>query len=274
MPERQLDLFAASGVEREAPPPPTSTTPAPPPPPALLAADLDDKALMAALPTARLREAPALAAEVGRRQLRAAVPALEALCRRFTGFGREHAVPEQSAALDALAAIGGNAAAHATAALIVERVVEGPNRAVAVAVAARLGARLPTATLLELMADPAPGVRAAACACVGQQLALAARLLELGLDEAGEVRAEAALALGRMGRREALPLLTRLLREEPSVRVIDAVSAVADEDCVILLARIARTRPDLTEPATDALSMIDHPRARQLRRNLPTGQSD
>jgi hypothetical protein len=96
--------------------------------------------------------------------LRDAVPALEALCRRFAGFGREKAVPEQAAALDALAAIGGKAAAHATAALIVERVVEGPNRAQAIAVAARLDARRPAAILLELMVDPAPGVRAAACA--------------------------------------------------------------------------------------------------------------
>ena len=266
-PERQLDLFSGGGFAGDEHP-----TGAAPPQVALVAANLDDTALLAALPGARLKEAPALAAEAGRRRLPGAVAALSALCRRFAGFGRERAVPEQVAALDALAAIGGAAAAQATTALIVERVVEGPNRVRAVEVAAGLAARLPATTLLELMGDPAPGMRAAACACAGQQLAVVPRLLELAHDEAGEVRAAAACALGRMGRREALPALSRLLREAPSETVIDAVSAVADEDCVILLGRLARTRPELASPASDALSVIDHPRARQLRQSLPAGR--
>ncbi len=267
--ERQLDLFAASGTD-----PDGLSSAAASAPTALNAADLDDAALVAQIPTAGLREAPALAAEAGRRRLPEAVPALADLCRRFIGFGRERAVAEQWAALEALAAIGGAAAAHAATAMIVERVVEGPNRAHAVAVAARLGARLPTPTLLELMADPAPGLRAAACACAGPQLAMVPRLLELARDEAGEVRDAAVCALGRMGRREALPTLTRLLREDPSAAVIDAVAAIADEDCVILLGRLARTRPALAELVLDTLAVIAHPRARQLLQSLAVGRSD
>ena len=38
---------------------------------------------------------------MGRRRLTSAIPALEGLCRRFKGFGLEHAVPEQIAALNA-----------------------------------------------------------------------------------------------------------------------------------------------------------------------------
>ncbi len=269
MPEDQLDLFAASGMDRKGLSTAAASVPA-----TLDAADLNDQALLAMIPMAGLKEAPALAAEAGRRRLPAAVPALQALCRRFIGFGRERAVPEQWAALEALAAIGGAAAAHATTAMIVERVVEGPNRTRAVEVAARLGARLPVTTLIELMADPDASVRAAACACVGQQLALVPQLLELSHDEASEVRAAAACALGRMGRREALPTLTRLLREDPSAVVIDAVAAVADEDCVILLGRIARTQPDLAELVQDNLAVIAHPRARQLLKSLPAGRID
>lgn len=249
-------------------------TAAPSAPTAVVAADLADQALVAMIPMAGLKETPALAAEAGRRRLPEAVPALQALCRRFSGFGRERAVPEQWAALEALAAIGGTAAAHAITAMIVERVVEGPNRAHAVDVAARLGARLPQTTLRELMDDPDAGLRAAACACAGQQLALAPRLHELARDEVGEVRSAAACALGRMGRREALPTLTRLLREEPSAAVIDAVAAIADEDCVILLGRIARTRPELLELVRDNLAAIGHPRARQLLQSLSTGRID
>lgn len=269
MPEHQLDLFAASGLGREVPS--TAVVAAPR---ALDAAGLDDPALVAMIPMARLQQARALAAEAGRRRLPAAVPALLALGRRFIGFGRERGVVEQEVALEALAAIGGAAAAQGVASMIVGRVVDGPNRAHAVGVAARLGARLPAATLLELLADPDAGMRAAACACAGQHLALVPRLLELGQDESGEARAAAACALGRMGRREALPELTRLLREDPSAPVIDAVAAIADEDCIILLARIARTRPHLAESALDNLAAIDHPRARQLLQSLSAGGSD
>jgi HEAT repeat protein len=78
------------------------------------------------------------------------------------------------------------------------------------------------------------------------------------------VRMAAACALGRMGRNEVRPLLTRYLREEPSAQLIDAVVPVADEECVILLGRIARTMPDLSQAALDALDSIDHPRASRI----------
>jgi hypothetical protein len=59
------------------------------------------------LPLPKTLEGSILAAEAGRRRLVGATAALEALCRRFKGFGTEHAVPEQIAALGALAGIGG-----------------------------------------------------------------------------------------------------------------------------------------------------------------------
>ena len=57
--------------------------------------------------------------------------------------------------------------------------------------------------------------------------------------------ASAACALGRLGRPEVRGPLVRLLRVAPTLDVIDAVTAVADEECMILLARIARTVPQL-----------------------------
>jgi hypothetical protein len=62
----------------------------------------------------------------------------------------------------------------------------------------------------------------------------------------------------------ARPLLTRYLREEPSAELMDAVPPIADEECVILLGRIARTMPDLLPAALDALDSIDHPRASRI----------
>jgi hypothetical protein len=77
-----------------------------------------------------------------------------------------------------------------------------------------------------------------------------------------------------MGRSEVRPLLARYLREKPSVEVIDAMAPLADEDCVILLGRIARAVPDLSEAVLDALDAIDHPRAEKIanaiRKESPT----
>ena len=105
----------------------------------------------------------------------AAIPALEALCRRFAGFGADRIVPEQAAAIDALAQIAGADAAEALARLIARRTVQGPCLQRAVAAAACLGAKLPAATVLELLRhdDPAdsrgcvpvrPGLAGCGCA--------------------------------------------------------------------------------------------------------------
>src|SRR5437763_3437432 len=104
---RQLDLFSAAGR------PAAENTTAPIEPPPLVPSNLDDSALVAALPGARVADCLALCAQAGRRGLIAAIPALEALCWRFKGFGREHALPEQIAALRGLAAISKREAAAA-----------------------------------------------------------------------------------------------------------------------------------------------------------------
>src|SRR5262245_9336379 len=127
MPEHQLDLFSDFRVEAEQPAPPAALR--------RVAADLDDPALITALAESSLAESQGLAAEVGRRQLAAAVPALETLCRRFAGFGASREVPEQVAALRSLALIGGHEAAEAVARLIDRAVVQGPGLVVALAAA-------------------------------------------------------------------------------------------------------------------------------------------
>ena len=258
MRESQLDLFAASGRLPDGEPRPDAG------PAELVAAALDDAGLIEAIPRAGLAAAPALAAEAGRRGLRAALPALEQLCRRFAGFGLERPVREQVAALQALALIGGPEAAQATARLIAGAVVQGPTRKVALGVAARLQSMLPAATVLGLLRDPDPDVRADACRCAGLWPVVVPVVLDLTRDGERAVRTAAWCALGRMGRREAGPALVRLLRDAPSAEVIEGVAPVADEDALILLGRIARSQPALARAALDALETIDHPRARQI----------
>ena len=189
---------------------------------------------------------------------------LEDVCRRFAGFGLERAIPEQVAALEALAMIGGRAAAQAVARIITKGAVQGPAVGIAVSAAAQLDFELPAAVVLGLLRHSDRSVRATACRCVRTWPEAVPILVDLLNDLDSDVSGSAACALGRLGRPEARPALARLLRTAPSPEVIDAVAPVADEDCVVLLARIARTKADLTPMAIDALHQVDHPRAAQV----------
>jgi hypothetical protein len=251
---RQPDLFAAAGVQAAPPVPSREQRPR------LVPGDLDDAALIAAIPGAGLADCYALASEAGRRRLAAAIPALEALCRRFRGFGLHHPVPEQVAALTALAALGGRDAASAVARIIVDGVAQGPGLASAVSAAAELRASLPAETMVVLLRHAEPAIRADACRCARPQPRVIALLVDLLDDLNGAVASAAACALGHMGRIEARPLLLRLLREDPTAAVIAAIVGIADADGIVQLGRIARTRSDLAEAAIDALKDIDDPR--------------
>jgi HEAT repeat protein len=239
--------------------------------PVIACGTLDDVHLVAAFRKAGVRDSIALAAEVGRRRLPGAVPVLEAMCRRFAGFGADRIVPEQAAAIDALAAIGGPEAAQALVRMIAKSVVQGPSLQRAVSAAARLRAKLPVALVLELLRHRDPQIRADACRCVGAWPEATAPLNELLDDLHPHVAAAAACALGRLGRGEVRPLLVRFLRAEPTAELIDAIVPIADEECVILLGRVARARPDLSESVLDALDAIDDPRAEKIAAQLGKG---
>jgi hypothetical protein len=51
-------------------------------------------------------------------------------------------------------------------------------------------------------------------------------------------------------------MLAKLLREDPSEELIDAVSSIADEECLVQLGRIARTEPALSDAALNALLVV------------------
>jgi len=153
--------------------------------------------LIAAIPDSNLADSIALAAEAGRRRLAAAIPSLETLCRRFSGFGIDRMVPEQAAALQALAAIGGREAAQAVSQLIVRGVVQGPTLNLAVSTAARIGSTLPTDVLRSLLRHPDPGIRASVCGCARRRQELISVMIDL-LDDLNQgVARSAACALGQ-----------------------------------------------------------------------------
>jgi HEAT repeats len=257
MRDQQLDLFSSAGTEAEWPLPHCIEQ-------RLDATVLDDQALIAAIPASERTDSIALAHEAGRRRLTAAVPDLESLCRRFSGFGRHRILPEQAAALCALGAIGGREAAQSISRLIVREAVQGPALNLAVNTAARIGSTFPVAVLQSLLRHAHPDIRAGACGCARRNPEVISVMIELLGDLNQDVVRSAACALGRMGRIEARPVLVKLLREQPSVDVVDAVSSVADEECMIQLGRIARTDPTLADAALDALEGTDHPRAEAI----------
>ncbi len=263
----QLDLFAGSGFL-------PATQPAPLARPAASApAELDDAALLAAIPASGLADGPSLAAEAGRRGLVAAVPVLEDYCRRFAGFGMNRALPEQVAALDALATIGGPDAARSVAQIMTRGWVQGPAVASAAAASARLGSRLPANTVLTLLRHADPIVRRHACVLARGGAEVIATLTDLLGDLHADVRIEAACALGRMGSAQAMPLLKLTLGQAPTLPVIHAVAEVADEDCVVLLGRIAEgTAADLAAAAVAALEAVEHPLAARRLERLRQGR--
>jgi HEAT repeat protein len=203
--------------------------------------------------------------EAGTRKLASAVPALEELCNRFTGFGADHPVPEQIAAVQALAAIGGAGAAEAVARLLTRRVILGPGLKVAVAAAALLKSALPTAVQSRLLRHNDPSIRAEACRCGRATPEIVSVLIDLLEDLHESVAMAAALAIGRMCRPEARPLLVRLLLTAPTEEAITAAAEIADEECIVLIGRIARTVPQLSAAALEALAAIDTPLAARLR---------
>jgi hypothetical protein len=258
----QLDLFSGSGIAAARHGPAITRPPAPSP------ADLNDAALLDAIPTSRLADGPALAAEAGRRRLVAAIPVLEDYCRRFAGFGTEHVLPEQVAALEALAAIG-REAAMAVGRIISRGWVKGPTLAIAASVAVRLGSSLSDSVVLTLLRHADPSVRADACRLAKDGVDVVATMIDLLGDLRRNVSFEAACSLGRLGHPEGALLLKQALRQTSSREVIEAVPPIADEECVVLLGRIARgPSQDLAVAARAALEAVEHPVARRLLERL------
>jgi len=151
-------------------------------------------------------------------------------------------------------------------------VVSGPGQREAVRAAATLRCLLPEPTAAALLLHADPEIRAQTCRCAPRIAPAAALLVSLLEDLNPGVAIAAAKALGRIGRTEARPWLIRLLRQNPDAELVDAAASVADEECVVLLGRIARQYPTLRDAALAALESIDTPRASAILAAL-TNQS-
>ncbi len=190
-----------------------------------------------------------LIAEVERRREATAAPMLVRLCRRHAGFDRSRAVPEVSAALKALTAIGAADAAPA----IIRLVEQGGLGHASVAAALRCLASVrhrPAAVLLRLHLDHDEAeVREAACtlaAVIGTRSHIE-RLLELCTDTSAEVIDAALIALGNLGHRPVKKILEARLQTasiDEIPKIVDALVPVSDEETAISLGRLAERVSD------------------------------
>lgn len=184
-----------------------------------VAAGLTDGALIVLLPEATMSAVEAIRSEVATRRLESAVPALEHLWRRFTGFGVKSPLVEQRAVLAKLARVEGASARAALREIVLSKGLPASLRTAAEA-ALSLPARF-IGPLLEHK-DAAVRVRVFALA---HRAGVPVKLLCGGFRQpSAAVRRLGAVALGNGGDAETMVSLVAQLARDPSKEVIEALA--------------------------------------------------
>ena len=265
--QHQLDLFGErGGVEpRHSPRTAASSAPAP----ATMDA-LSDDDLLELIPNAGPSNVESVCSEVVSRSLQAAVPALEALWRRFSGFGIEKPLPEQLAVVDTLARLGGAEARAALRRVVLWKGLPASLLPTALRAAVSSGLALPAPSVDPLLDHEDAAVRGAAFALAASANVPADRLHACLFAPSAADRRGAAVALGLRGDSRARQPLFDELERSPSTEIIEAVAAVWDDDAIVCLGRCARRHPRLAGTVLDTLREIGSPRAEVVARQVQT----
>ena len=213
----------------------------------------------------------AVCSEIVSRSLEAAVPALEALLRRFTGFGVEKPLREQVAVVDTLARLGGTDARSALRRIVLSKALPASLAPAALQAAAQAGLALPAPFVGSFLAHEDGAVRGAAFALAAKTNVPAERLGEGLFDRSAANRRLAAIALGLRGDARARRPLYDELARSPSTEIVEAIAAVGDDDAIVHLGRCARRHPGLAGAVLDALRDMGSPRAEVVARQLESG---
>ena len=232
---------------------------------------LTDDELLVLLPEARPSNVEAVCAEIVSRSMEAAVPALEALWQRFTGFGVKKPLREQLAVVDTLARLGGTDARMALSRVVLSRSLPASLLPAAVRAAASAGLALPAPFVSSILGHGDAAVRGDALALAVKARVPAERLCECLLDRSAANRRSAAIALGLRGDPRARQPLLNELERAPSAAIIEALAGVSNDDAIVHLGRCARRHPQVAGAVLDALRDIASPRARVVARHLETG---
>lgn len=262
-PPDQLDLFAGRGgvTPRHVPDPDASSAATP-------VETLTDDELLELVPETGPSNVDAVCSQLVSRSLETAVPALEALWRRFVGFGVEKPLREQLAVVNTLAWLGGTDARVALRRIVLSRSLPASLLPAALRAAVDSGLALPARFVRPLLDHDDTAVRGAAFALAARTNVAADRLHEGLLDRSAANRRLAAVALGLRGDPRARPPLYDALARCPSTEVIEAIAAVWDDDAIVHLGRCARRHPRLAGAVLDALRDIGSPRAQSVASDL------
>ena len=257
---RQFDLFGGR------PPAAPDTRPASPPP---RPDTLSDDDILDLLPDAGMRDAVLLCGLVVERGLGdRALPALDRLWRRFRGFGRERRLPEQEAIVETLARMGTRAATDMLRRIVIAEDLPPPLLPVALRAALAAGLGLPPGFAGPLLRHADPRIRELA-ARLGQFDGSDIAALEEAIgDTHAPVRRAAAVALGRLGRASAMPVLLEELRRDPTREIVTALSGIADDDIPVHLGRCAEAHPALAETVAAALEEIETELSLKIARRI------
>ena len=276
-PPQQLDLFGETPTRAK----PPRLAPTPPPAPESpvresgptaaereVVSSLTDAALLETVGSGSMRLRLAAIEEVGRRRSAGAIPALARVCRLFMGYGADEMIPEQIAAVEVIAAIGGHCAAPAIAEIIDEQVIVGPGLVQALDAAAQLGSRLAHDVLLSLLRSDDAAVRAASCRLVRGRPEEVAQLRLMLADRSPLARLAAACRLGSLGHEEARPALLAAAALSPTLEVIEGLAGVIDADTVVSLGRVARLAPEWRGAILEVLEDCELPSAAKVAAGL------
>ncbi len=228
---------------------------------------LDDETLIALLEDVGPTDVRTVCSEIAVRSFGGAVPALEALWRRFAGFGIEKPLAEQIAVLETLTQLD-SSEARATLRRILLRNLPASTFPVALQAAARAGLALPTWFVAPLLDHADATVRGCAFA-LADRARVPAERLRMGLfDRTPEIRRTAAIMLAHRGHAEARKTLLEELQRSPEKALIHALAAIPDEDTIVHLGRCVAGNPALVGTVIDVLRDMECPRAARLARRL------
>ncbi|MYF07838.1 MAG: hypothetical protein F4233_08130 [Rhodospirillaceae bacterium] len=207
---------------------------------------LSDADILDRIPNARIADVRVLCSlAVERRLGDRAVPALEALWRRFKGFGHDKPLPEQTAVIETLAKLETAGARQLLAEIATAYDLPPPLLPAALSAALSASLRLPVHVLRSLRAHADPRIRELAARLSGfGQRDIGALAACLG-DTQPAVQRAAAVVLGQFGHAAAKAILLSELRRAPTGEIVEALSAIADDDIVVHLGRCAAAHPAL-----------------------------
>ena len=234
-----------------------------------------DEDILARIPYAGFSEARMLCGLIVERGLGdRAAPALESLWRRFKGFGHDRPYPEQTAVIETLAKLETAGPKQLLAEIATARDLPPPLLPAALSAALSASLKLPAHFLRPLLGHADPRIRE-----------LAARLSGFGQPDIGAldaclndtqpaVRRAAAVVLGKFGYAGAKAILLNELQRTPTGEIVEALSAIADDDSVVHLGRCAEAHPALAGRIAAELEEMETPLSLRVARRIRVDQAD